>query len=121
MRRSKIALSRYLAKKGAARSTWRCAGACGGRRPTPRTGDVASPAWVAAVEAAQQLAGRPVTGELDGELTQLLLPYWPRDHIAKRVVRSTPAWRAIPGQLTPNFNVKELACKDRAHTPYVKG
>ena len=37
------------------------------------------------------------------------------------MVRSTPAWRAIPGQLTPNFNVKELACKDRAHTPYVKG
>ena len=63
----------------------------------------------------------PATGELDGELTQILLPFWPRDHIAKRVMRSTPAWRAIPGQLTPNFNVKELACKDNAHTQYVKG
>ena len=82
---------------------------------------MASPAWGRAVTAAQHVAGRPATGELDGELTQILLPFWPRDHIAKRVVRSTPAWRAIPGQLTPNFNVKELACKDNAHTQYVKG
>ncbi len=120
VRRSKIALSRYLAKAGssdhaALRRRLRREAA------TPRTGDVASPAWGKAVEAAQHVAGRPVTGELDGELTQILLPFWPRDHVAKRMVRSTPAWRAIPGQLTPNFNVKELACKDPARTPYVKG
>ncbi len=120
VRRSKIALSRYLAKNGtpehaALRRRLRKEAA------TPKAGNVASPAWGRAVTAAQRVAGRPATGELDGELTQILLPFWPRDHIAKRVVRSTPAWRAIPGQLTPNFNVKELACKDNAHTQYVKG
>jgi uncharacterized protein YcbK (DUF882 family) len=120
VRRSKIALSRYLAKKGnaehaALRRKLRREAA------TPRTGGEASPAWARAVRAAQHIAGRPVTGELDGELTQLLLPYWPRDNAAKRIVRSTPGWRAIPGQLTPNFNVKEFACKDAARTPYIKG
>ncbi len=120
VRRSKIALSRYLAKHGnpehaALRRRLRREAA------TPRTGNGASPAWGRAVEAAQRLTGRPVTGELDGELAQILLPYWPRDQLAKRMLRSTPAWRAIPGQLTPNFNVKELACKDPAHTPYVTG
>jgi uncharacterized protein YcbK (DUF882 family) len=120
VRRSKIALSRYLAKKGspehaALRRRLRREAA------TPGTGDIASPAWGKAVQAAQHIAGRPITGELDGELTQILLPFWPRDHIVKRAARSTPAWRAIPGQLTPNFNIKELACKDQAHTPYVKG
>src|SRR3712207_9178925 len=83
--------------------------------------DVASPAWGKAVEAVQHITGRPVTGELDGDLVRVLQPYWGRDHIAKRAVRSTPAWRAIPGQLTPNFNIKEFACKDAARTPYVKG
>jgi uncharacterized protein YcbK (DUF882 family) len=120
VRRSKIALAGYLAKKGnqehaQLRRRLRREAA------TPRTGDEASPAWAKAVRAAQHIAGRPVTGELDGELTQLLLPYWPRDSAAKRVVRSTPGWRAIPGQLTPNFNVKEFACKDQARTPYIQG
>ena len=120
VRRSKIALARYLAEQGgpehaALRRRLRREAA------TPRSGDSASPTWVRAVEAAQRLEGRPKTGELDGRLTQVLLPHWPRDHVAKRAVRSTPGWRAIPGQLTPNFNVKELACKDQAHTPYVRG
>ena len=73
------------------------------------------------MRAAQHLTGRPVTGELDGDLTRLLAPYWPRDNAAKRVLRSSPAWRTIPGQLTPNFNVKEFPCKDAPHTPYVEG
>jgi len=120
VRRSKIALSRYLAKDGssehaALRRRLRREAA------TPKAGNLASPAWGQAVKAAQHVSGRPVTGELDGALTHVLLPYWPRDHVAKRALRSTPGWRAIPGQLTPNFNVKELACKDRAHTPYVQG
>jgi uncharacterized protein YcbK (DUF882 family) len=51
----------------------------------------------------------------------VLQEYWPRDNPGKRVLRATPGWRAIPGQLTPNFNVKEFACKDAAHTPYIKG
>ena len=120
MRRSKIALARYLAKHGTAehaalrRRLRREAAA-------PRRGDVASPAWSKGVEAVQRLARRPVTGELDGELVQLLLPYWPRDGAAKRIVRSTPAWRAIPGQISPNFNLKELACSDAGRTPYIAG
>ena len=120
VRRSKIALSRYLAKKGnsehrALRRKLRREAA------TPRTGGTASPAWQQAVKAVQHISGRPVTGELDGELTKVLQEYWPRDNVGKRVLRATPGWRAIPGQLTPNFNVKEFACKDAARTPYVKG
>ena len=120
VKRSKIALSRFLAKKGnsehrALRRKLRREAA------TPRAGDKASPAWMQAVKAAQHISGRPVTGELDGELTKVLQDYWPRDNPGKRVLRATPGWRAIPGQLTPNFNVKEFACKDAARTPYVKG
>ncbi len=37
----------------------------------------------------------------------------------RRMLRGTPARRAIPGQLTPNFNVREFACKDG--TGYVEG
>jgi len=62
-----------------------------------------------------------VTGELDGDLTRVLAPFWPRDNVAKRAIRSTPAWRTIPGQLTPNFNVKEFHCKDAQRTGYVEG
>jgi hypothetical protein len=120
VRRSKLALARFLAKEGPAeyaplRRRLRL------EAKAPRNGDVASAAWVKGVEAVQKLAGRPVTGELDGELVQLLLPHWPRDGAAMRIVRSTPAWRAIPGQISPNFNLKELACSDRARTPYVQG
>ena len=120
VRRSKIALSRYLAKKGNSehrplRRKLRREAA------TPRTGGIASPAWMQAVKAVQHISGRPVTGELDGELTKVLQEYWPRDNAGKRVLRATPAWRTIPGQLTPNFNVKEFACKDASRTPYVKG
>lgn len=120
VRRSKIALSRYLAKKGnpehrSLRRKLRREAA------TPRTGGIASPAWQQAVKAVQHISGRPVTGELDGELTKVLQEYWPRDNPPKRILRATPAWRAIPGQLTPNFNAKEFACKDAARTPYIKG
>ena len=120
VRRSKIALSRYLAKKGNSehrplRRKLRREAA------TPRTGGIASPAWAQAVKAVQHISGRPVTGELDGELTKVLQEYWPRDNAGKRVLRATPGWRAIPGQLTPNFNVKEFACKDSARTPYIQG
>src|SRR3712207_7703066 len=40
--------------------------------------DVASPAWGKAVEAVQHITGRPVTGELDGDLVRVLQPYWGR-------------------------------------------
>ncbi|HET8951208.1 MAG TPA: DUF882 domain-containing protein, partial [Solirubrobacteraceae bacterium] len=32
-----------------------------------------------------------------------------------------PAWRAIPGQISPNFNLRELACSDAGRTPYIAG
>ena len=79
------------------------------------------PHWRQAVKAAQHLAGRPVTGELDGELTQILRRTGRATTRQARAAQHAGAWRTIPGQLTPNFNVKEFACKDAAHTPYVKG
>jgi uncharacterized protein YcbK (DUF882 family)/peptidoglycan hydrolase-like protein with peptidoglycan-binding domain len=121
VRRSKLALARFLREKGTSehaklRRALRREARAGGNA------GLATPSWSEAVKAAQHIAGRPVTGELDGELVKVLQPYWPRDNAAKRVLRATPgAWRAIPGQLTPNFNIKELACKDAAHTQYVAG
>jgi uncharacterized protein YcbK (DUF882 family)/peptidoglycan hydrolase-like protein with peptidoglycan-binding domain len=121
VRRSKLALGKFLAAKGNAEHVpLRRALRREARRP--KKASLATAGWRQAVKAAQHLTGRPVTGELDGELVRLLQPYWPRDNVGKRALRSTPgAWRAIPGQLTPNFNVKELACKDAAHTGYVEG
>ena len=118
MRASKLALARFLAAKG---NPEHAALRRGLRREARmrRRGALATPRWERAVKAAQHLTGRPVTGTLDGELQQLLQPYWPRDSAVRRVVRTTPAWRAIPGQLTPNFNLRELGCKDG--TPYVSG
>lgn len=119
VRRSKLAIADYLKAKGhpdrELRSKLRRDARARGRR------NVATATWEAGVRAAQEVAGRPVDGRLDGELVQVLHAYWPRDNVAKRAVRSTPAWRAIPGQLTPNFNVKEFACKDSARTGYVQG
>jgi uncharacterized protein YcbK (DUF882 family) len=119
VRRSKLAIASYLKAKGdpdlELRKRLRRDARVRGRR------NVATATWEAGVRAAQKCAGRPVDGELDGELMQILHAYWPRDSTAKRAVRSTPAWRAIPGQLTRNFNVKEFACKDSAHTGYIPG
>ena len=105
----------------ATRSTRSCGARCAARRARRSARRLATPQWQQAVRAAQHLTGRPVTGELDGDLTRLLAPFWPRDNAAKRAIRSTPAWRTIPGQLTPNFNVKEFHCKDAHRTPYVEG
>ena len=30
----------------------------------------------------------------------------------RRIVRATPAWRLLPGQLTPNFALREFGCND---------
>ena len=73
VRRSKVAMARYLAKKGTAEHT-ALRHRLRREAAAPRNGDVASAAWARAVEAVQKVAGRPVTGELDGELVQLLLP-----------------------------------------------
>jgi len=120
VRRSKLALVRFLAAKGNQEHA-KLRRALRREARTPKRAGLATPQWQQAVKAAQHLTGRPVTGELDGDLTRLLAPFWPRDNVAKRAVRSTPAWRTIPGQLTPNFNVKEFHCKDGHRTPYVEG
>ena len=118
VRSSKRALAAYLKAKGSHEHR-ALARALRREARSPRRGKVATPRWQRAVKAAQHLAGRPVTGAIDGELHQLLQPYWPRDSAVRRTVRNTPAWRAVPGQLTPNFNVRELGCKDG--TGYVAG
>jgi peptidoglycan hydrolase-like protein with peptidoglycan-binding domain len=121
VRRSKVALVRFLKQKGNAehaklRRALRREARAGGNAT------LATPSWMEAVKAVQHITGRPVTGEMDGDLVKVLQPYWPRDNAGKRVLRATPgAWRVIPGQLTPNFNIKELACKDAAHTAYAAG
>ncbi|MDA0178741.1 D-Ala-D-Ala carboxypeptidase family metallohydrolase [Solirubrobacter phytolaccae] len=119
VRRSKLALARYLKGQGdpdlALRKQLRRDARAPGRR------NLATGVWEKGVRAAQRVAGQRVDGQLDGELMRLLQPLWPTDSAAKRAVRSTPAWRTIPGQLTPNFNVKEFACKDRGHTTYIAG
>jgi uncharacterized protein YcbK (DUF882 family) len=121
VKRSKLALARFLAAKGNAEHA-RLRRALRREARSPKNSNVATPGWQQAVKAAQHLTGRPVNGELDGELVRALQPYWPRDNAGKRVLRSAPgAWRMIPGQLTPNFNIKEFACKDAAHTGYVEG
>jgi uncharacterized protein YcbK (DUF882 family) len=120
VRRSKLALARFLAAKGNQEHA-KLRRALRRQARTPGRADVATPQWQQAVRAAQHLTGRPVTGELDGDLTRALAPFWPRDNAAKRAIRSTPAWRTIPGQLTPNFNIKEFHCKDAHRTPYVEG
>lgn len=119
VRRSKIALVRYLKAKGDPDTKLRTQLRRDARAPGRR--DLATEVWERGVRAAQRVAGRPVDGELDGELMQILHEFWPTAGTVKRAVRSTPAWRAIPGQLTPNFNVKEFACKDGARTPYIAG
>jgi peptidoglycan hydrolase-like protein with peptidoglycan-binding domain len=117
VRGSKIALARYLKAKGAQEHTaLRRALRREARRPK---GDVATQRWQKAVRAAQHLAGQRVTGVLDGNLQQVLRPHWPTDSAVRRLVRQTVAWRLIPGQVSPNFNIREFGCKDG--TPYVTG
>jgi len=118
VRGSKIALSRFLSAKGSQEHA-KLRRALRREARLPKRGALATPQWEQAVRAAQHLAGRPVSGVMDGELERILQPYWPRDSITRRIVRSTPAWRAIPGQVSPNFNLREFGCKDG--TPYVAG
>ncbi len=72
-----------------------------------------------AVKIAQRNGNLPVTGRLDPAVERLLRKQWPTEAAMRRLVRGTPAWRLIPGQLSPNFNLRELACNDG--TAYVDG
>jgi hypothetical protein len=118
VRASKLAMVRFLKEKGDAehaalrRSLRR--EAAGRKR-----GDVATRDWQRAVRAVQHIVGRPVTGVMDASLQHRLQRYWPTDSAPRRLLRGTPAWRLIRGQVSPNFNLGEFACKDG--TPYVDG
>ena len=111
VRQSKVALARYLKRHRRATT--------GGLRRTlltevrtPKAARRASPAWERAVREAQASAKLPVTGTLDERLAKALAPVWPSDATMRRIVRATPAWRLLPGQLTPNFALREFGCND---------
>ena len=118
VKQSKVALARYL--KRHRRETTR-----GLRRRlltevrTPKTARTATPAWERAVREAQAIAKQPVTGRLDEPLEKVLDPLWPSEAAMRRIVRSTPAWRVLPGQVTRNFKLGEFACNDG--TAYIDG
>ncbi|HEX2410274.1 MAG TPA: peptidoglycan-binding protein [Solirubrobacteraceae bacterium] len=118
VKQSKIALARYL--KRHRRGTTR-----GLRRKlltevrTPTSARVATPAWERAVREAQAIAKQPVTGRLDEALAKVLDHLWPTDAAMRRIVRATPAWRVLPGQISRNFNLSEFACNDG--TRYIDG
>lgn len=118
VRQSKLALIRYLRRQR--KQTTRAL-----RRTlqlelrSPRKAKVATPAWERAVREAQEIARLPETGTLDARLRKALRKDWPSESAVRRAARGTPAWRLIPGQLSPNFNVREFACNDG--TDYVAG
>ena len=118
VKQSKVALARYL--KRHRRETTR-----GLRRRlltevrTPKTARTATPAWERAVREAQAIAKQPVTGRLDEPLEKVLEPLWPSEAAMRRIVRATPAWRMLPGQVTRNFKLGEFACNDG--TAYISG
>jgi hypothetical protein len=118
VRQSKLALVRYLRRHR--RETTRPL------RQTllveirkPKSARIATPAWQRAVREAQAIAGLPVNGHIDPRLAKVLRRDWPTESAMRRLVRGTPAWRLIPGQLSPNFNLREFDCNDG--TSYVNG
>jgi hypothetical protein len=117
IRASKLALARFLAAKGGPEHV-KLKRALK-RDARGRQGEVATRTWETGVRAAQHLTGLRVTGVMDGRLQQRLQPSWPTDSAVRRFLRGTPAWRLIKGQVSPNFNLREFACKDG--TPYVAG
>jgi predicted chitinase len=118
VRQSKIALARFL-RRHRRQTTGELRRALLREARSSRRARLATPTWERAVREAQAVAGLAVTGELDGKLVRRLRQDWPSEAALRRIVRGTPAWRLIPGQLTPNFNVRELDCNDG--TGYVDG
>ncbi len=118
VRASKIALSRFLAAKGSPEHVALRRALKREARGRKR-GEIATRTWEKGVRASQHLLKREVTGVMDGELQRLLERYWPSDSAMRRLLRSSAGWRLIKGQVSPNFNLREFACKDG--TPYVQG
>lgn len=103
VKQSKTALSRYLKAKGADRQLraqlYR-------QRGTSSAGKI----WTRSVRLLQAMEGLPTSGEITYSVDKALAPYWPRDSRGRRLLRRAGGWKLIPGQLTPNFNVREFAC-----------
>jgi uncharacterized protein YcbK (DUF882 family) len=118
VRASKLALARFLAAKGGPEHV-KLKRALKREARGRGQGEVATRTWETGVRAAQHLAGLRATGVMDGRLQQRLQPFWPTDSALRRFLRSTPGWRLIKGQVSPNFNLREFTCKDG--TPYVAG
>lgn len=121
IRQSKKALRKYLRKdprkridKGGA-SKQRAAL----RMSLLKRPNVADGAWEDAVQLVEWCEGFKVDGTLGWKVDAALAPYWPRDSAGRRILRYTPAWKLIPGQLTRNFNIREFGCHDG--TGYVEG
>ena len=112
VRQSKKALRGYL-KKHMPRRTREL------RRRLRERNSVAGPAWEQAVRLVEEREGFKVDGKLGWKLDAVLVPFWPRDSLGRRILRRTPAWQLIPGQLTRNFNIREFACHDG--TGYIDG
>lgn len=79
----------------------------------------ADAAWERAVNFLKEKNDLPSDGKYGVKLDKILAPYWPRDSVGRRIIRKTPAWKLIPGQLSPNFNIREFACHDG--TGYIEG
>jgi predicted chitinase/uncharacterized protein YcbK (DUF882 family) len=118
VKQSKFALARYL-KTHRPKKTSRLRARLLLEARNPRKARLATPTWERGVRWAQKAANLKVTGVMDRRLEKELRAHWPSDAFLRRALRSTPAWRTIPGQLTRNFNVREFACNDG--TSYVNG
>lgn len=112
VKQSKVALSRYLKAKGADRQLrsqlYR-------QRGTSTAGKI----WQRAVRVVQAMEGLSTSGEITYSVDKALAGYWPRDSRGRRLLRRTAAWKLIPGQLSPNFNIREFACHNGVG--YVEG
>lgn len=118
VRQSKVAMRRYLKKKARKRgehSSLRRALA-ESLRTRPSRADAA---WEHALKRVEKLEGRTVDGELGVRIDEALAPFWPRDNMGRRILRRTPAWKKIPGQVSRNFNIREFDCNDG--TGYIEG
>lgn len=114
VRQSKLAIVRFLkAKRPTSTAALR------GELYRQRSGDTAGEVWEKCIRLVQEIAGLPQSGELTWSVDAELSPYWPRDSTGRRLVRRSAAWKLIPGQLSPNFNIREFACHDG--TGYVEG
>lgn len=112
VRQSKKALRGYLKKHMAGRTRQL-------RAKLRERNSLAGPAWVEAVTLVERCEGLKANGTIGWKVDAALAPFWPRDSLGRRILRRTPAWKLIPGQLSPNFNIREFGCHDG--TGYIEG